>query len=105
MSANADQFPDDLLDETLKEETRFGNTINVGLRKFNQISKEKNMIDGRDAFLLFQSFGFPIEITKELASEKGIPVDEKGFDEEFTKHQSVSRLAAEKEVKVKSGQS
>jgi alanyl-tRNA synthetase len=87
-----------IMNETSKEEKRFGNTLNVGLRKFNQISKEKMQIDAKDAFLLFQSFGFPIEITKELGDEKGIPVDAKGFDEEFEKHQEVSRHALEKKA-------
>lgn len=77
--------------ETRKEERRFRHTLDLGLKKFNQISKEKEKIDAKDAFLLFQSFGFPIEMTKELADEKGIRIDEKGFEEEFRRHQNVSR--------------
>jgi alanyl-tRNA synthetase len=90
-----------ILDETTKEETRFRNTIDRGLRKFEQITKGKKNIDGKDAFLLFQSFGFPVEVTKELADEKGIPVDEKGFEEEFAKHQQVSRIGGEKKFKAR----
>jgi alanyl-tRNA synthetase len=85
-----------ILKETASEEARFRTTINRGLGKFNRLSTEKGRIDGKDAFLLFQSFGFPIEITKELAGEKGIEVDVKGFDEEFARHQQLSRQAAEK---------
>jgi alanyl-tRNA synthetase len=83
-------------EETSKEERRFGNTLDTGLRKFSQIISEKRRIEGKDAFLLFQSFGFPIEMTKELADEKGIAVDERGFEDEFVKHQKVSRYQAEK---------
>jgi alanyl-tRNA synthetase len=80
-----------IVNETNREEKKFGNTINIGLKKFNQISAEKKQIDGKDAFLLFQSFGFPIEMTRELGEEKGIPVDVQGFDQEFARHQQVSR--------------
>jgi alanyl-tRNA synthetase len=88
-----------ILEELKKEEIKFGNTIAKGLRKFTEIAKEKNNIDATDAFLLFQSFGFPIEMTKELGNEKGISVDEKGFAEEFKKHQELSRDGAEKKFK------
>jgi alanyl-tRNA synthetase len=69
------------------------------LKKFEEIAKQTRRIDGKDAFLLFQSFGFPIEITKELANESGISLDEKGFEEEFKKHQDISRIGAEKKFK------
>lgn len=88
-----------ILNETKKEETKFRNTINRGLKKFEEIAKHAKKIDGKDAFLLFQSFGFPIEISKELAEEKGIEIDEKGFEEEFKKHQQISRIGAEKKFK------
>jgi alanyl-tRNA synthetase len=67
-----------------------------GLRRFNRIARKKNKIDSKDAFLLYQSFGFPIEITKELGLENGISVDVDGFHEEFQKHQKVSRTSADK---------
>jgi alanyl-tRNA synthetase len=89
-----------ILNETIKEEERFRTTLDRGLRKFGRLSDEKGKIDGKDAFLLFQSFGFPIEITKELADEKGISVDTKAFEVEFAKHQHVSRLGAEKMFKA-----
>ena len=89
-----------ILEETGAEETRFLKShLNRGLRKFSRLSEEKGKINGKDAFLLFQSFGFPIEITKELAEEKGIIVDVQGFYEKFMKHQNVSRLGAEKMFK------
>jgi len=88
-----------IFEETKKEETKFRNTINRGLKKFGEIAMNAEKIDGKDAFLLFQSFGFPIEISKELANEKGIEIDEKGFEQEFKKHQEVSRVGAEKKFK------
>jgi len=85
-----------ILNEMEKEEMRFRNTLAKGLRKFNEIAKNLKIIDGKNAFLLFQSYGFPIEMTKELGKENGIDVDEKGFEEEFKKHQKISRVGAEK---------
>jgi alanyl-tRNA synthetase len=92
-----------ILDELKKEELKFRNTLAKGLRKFNEIYnsaitqlQEGAKIDGKNAFLLFQSYGFPIEMTKELAEERGISVDVKGFEEEFKKHQKISKAGAEK---------
>ncbi|MFH1473639.1 MAG: alanine--tRNA ligase [Candidatus Aenigmatarchaeota archaeon] len=87
---------DFILDELRKEELKFRKTLAKGLRKFNEISKDKKRIDGKNAFLLFQSYGFPIEMTVELAKENKIEVDVKGFEEEFEKHQKLSRAGAEK---------
>jgi len=88
-----------ILTELKKEELKFRNTLERGLKKFEEIIKHVKKIDGKNAFLLFQSFGFPIEMTKELGKEKGIEVDEKDFEEEFEKHQQISRVGAEKKFK------
>jgi len=88
-----------ILNELKKEELKFHNTLLKGLKKFEEIVKHKKKIDGKSAFLLFQSFGFPIEMTKELAEEVGATVDEKGFKEELKKHQEISRVGAEKKFK------
>ncbi len=87
-----------ILDELKKEEGKFQKTLEKGLNKFNRMTVNKK-ISGKEAFLLFQSFGFPIEMTKELAEEKKIKVDEKGFQEEYKKHQEISRKGAEKKFK------
>ena len=79
-----------------KEYKRFNNTLAKGLNRFNRIATKNKRIDGKDAFLLYQSFGFPIEITRELGQENGIFVDVAGFYEEFEKHQKVSRASADK---------
>jgi alanyl-tRNA synthetase len=87
-----------IFEELKKEENKFRNTLSRGLKKFEKFAKNKK-ISGKDAFLLFQSFGFPFEITKELAKEKGIEVDEEGFWKEYEKHKEISRKGAEKKFK------
>jgi alanyl-tRNA synthetase len=87
---------DFIVTELKKEYKKFDNTLARGLNRFNRIARNKKKIDGKDAFLLYQSFGFPIEITKELGKENGIFVDVDGFYEEFEKHQKVSRAGADK---------
>jgi alanyl-tRNA synthetase len=89
---------DFILNELKKEEQKFRTTLEKGLRKFDK-AIINNQISGKEAFLLFQSFGFPIEMTEELAKEKGIKVDKKGFEKEFEKHQTLSRKGAEKRFK------
>jgi len=87
---------DFIVDELQKEYRKFSNTLARGLNRFNRIARNKEEIDGKDAFLLYQSFGFPIEITRELGKENGISVDVDGFYEEFEKHQKVSKAGADK---------
>jgi len=79
--------------ELKKEEEKFERTLEKGLKIFEKFSS-KNKISGKDAFLLYQSYGFPIEITKELSKEREISVDEKGFEEELKKHQKLSQTAS-----------
>ncbi|MCL6500708.1 MAG: alanine--tRNA ligase [Candidatus Pacearchaeota archaeon] len=88
-----------ILEELKKEEEKFRKTLEKGLNQFKKFAQNKK-IEGKDAFLLFQSYGFPIEITKELCDEQGIPLDETGFYEEFQKHQEISRVGAEKKFKA-----
>jgi len=84
-----------IFDELSKEETKFKKTLEKGLRKFQQIANNQR-IDGKHSFLLFQSFGFPIELTKELAAEIGVVVDETEFRNEYEQHQKVSSASAQK---------
>jgi alanyl-tRNA synthetase len=79
------------------EETKFVGTIMFGLREFEKLAK--NNISGRDAFVLFSSYGFPIEMTLELATERGVGVDLEGFKSEMKKHQELSRAGAEQKFK------
>ena len=87
-----------ILDELKKEQTKFKLTLEKGLREFEKIAKGKH-VSGKQAFLLFQSYGFPLEITEELAKENGIKVDTKEFSKEFEMHQKLSRVGAEKKFK------
>ncbi|MFH1711504.1 MAG: alanine--tRNA ligase [Nanoarchaeota archaeon] len=86
---------DKILKELEKEEENFLKTIEQGIKTFEKIVKDKKQICGKDAFLLYQSYGFPLEMTLELAKEKGIGVNEKECLEEQEKHQELSRTAAE----------
>lgn len=79
-----------------REETKFNKTIAKGLREFEKICSKtnKNIISGVDTFNLYQTYGFPIEMTQELAKEKMVKVDEKGYKEELERHQQLSRTAS-----------
>lgn len=83
-----------ILEELENEEKRFRQTLASGLSFFNKVTKDKKVLSGKDSFLLFQSYGFPLEMTREMAKEKGIKIEEKGFIEEMEKHQELSRTAS-----------
>ena len=85
--------------EIKKEEEKFRLTLVHGMKEFERISEGKSELSGAETFSLFSSYGFPIEITKELASERGIVVDEKGFEEEFKKHKEISAVGSEQKFK------
>lgn len=80
-------------EEIKKEIVKFQKTLEKGLNEFNKMIKDSK-ISGKESFLLFQSYGFPIEMTKELAEEKKITFDEKGFQKELEIHQELSRTAS-----------
>jgi len=90
---------DYIIGELKKEEQKFERTLAKGLKIFEKLARTSKKINGKDAFLLFQSYGFPIEMTQELANEKKIKVDINGFDDEYKKHQELSRIGAEKKFK------
>jgi len=82
------------------EEERFSETLQKGEKEFekllpNLMKNPQKIIPGRVAFRLYDTYGFPIEITEELAREHGMGVDRKGFDEAFEKHQELSKAGAE----------
>ena len=81
--------------EVLKnEKTKFNRTLEKGLKEFARATKDNHDIDAATAFHLYDTFGFPIELTVELASELGGSVDIDGFHELFKKHQELSRTAS-----------
>lgn len=82
-----------------QEEEKFEKTLDEGLKVFEKFLKEgvfNSSDSGLAAFNLYQSYGFPLELTEELAKERGLTVDRKGFEEAFKKHQEVSRVGVEK---------
>jgi len=80
--------------ELAKEEKNFLKTLEQGLRVFERLAQNAAEINGKDAFLLYQSYGFPIEMTRELCEERNLKIDEAGFNEEEKKHQELSRTAS-----------
>lgn len=81
--------------EVLKnEKEKFNRTLEKGLKEFNKVISKGNNIDGITAFHLYDTYGFPIELTIELANENNVTVDEKGFNEKFKEHQNLSRTAS-----------
>ncbi|MHA1484725.1 MAG: alanine--tRNA ligase [Candidatus Thorarchaeota archaeon] len=81
------------------EEAKFRNTLGKALRKFDRILNDTGTMTGNDAFLLFTSFGLPLEMTRDLAEEKGIKIDMKEFRKEFEHHRGISRTATEGKFK------
>ena len=90
-----------ILAEIAKEEERFQKTITQGLKEFEKTVErlEGDTIDGKSAFRLYDTFGFPIEFTLELAAERGLKVDKEGFDKAFEHHQELSHAGAEQRFK------
>ena len=91
-----------VLEQYKLEESRFARTLRQGEKEFAKVVSrlgEKTVIDGLDAFHLYDTYGYPIEMTIELANEKGLTVDEKGFAEHFAAHQKLSQAGAEQRFK------
>ncbi|MFA4871588.1 MAG: alanine--tRNA ligase [Patescibacteria group bacterium] len=89
---------DFIIEQLVGEEEKFGKTMEKGLKEFEKLNKDKK-VSGHEAFKLFSTYGFPLEITKDLVKENGGEVDEEGFWEEFKKHQDISRKGAEQKFK------
>ena len=83
-----------------QEIIKFARSLNRGMKKFEEIEKiSPNKISGNDALLLLQSFGFPVELTAELASEVGKGVDLEDFQRQFAEHQAKSRAGSSNKFK------
>lgn len=82
-----------ILEELTREEEKFRATLSKGLKELERRT-DTGALSGKDAFDLFATYGFPLEMTQELAKEKNITIDEKAFREEFKKHQDLSRTAS-----------
>jgi alanyl-tRNA synthetase len=87
-----------IFEELDKEEAKFSKTLQQGLKEFEKVASTLNsgdVIDGVTAFHLYDTYGFPVEITSEMAREKGLGVDVKGYETAFTEHQAKSRAGSE----------
>lgn len=91
----------EIRDALSHEEQQFGKTLQEGLKRFSNVttSLEGKEIDGTTAFHLYDTYGFPFEVTKEMAAEQGLSVDEAGFKSAFEAHQALSRAGAEQKFK------
>ncbi|MFA5210931.1 MAG: alanine--tRNA ligase [Patescibacteria group bacterium] len=98
------------LNELEKEEEKFNKTLEQGIKEFDKIlnglkiafektGNKINEISGKQAFKLYDTFGFPLEMTEELAKEHNLTVDNLGFKDAFEKHQELSREGAEQKFK------
>lgn len=86
-----------IIEELEQEEVRFRQTLEKGLKKIKEIiaeSRSAEKISGEKAFYLFSTYGFPLELTKEIAHEHNVAVDEEEYHEEFKKHQELSRTVS-----------
>ncbi len=106
----ADQYPElarnskTILEEIDQEEERFLQTLSKGEHEFekllpNLLKNPDKVIPGRVAFRLYDTYGFPLEITEELAFEHGLTVDREAFGNAFVKHQELSKQGADKTFK------
>ncbi len=82
-----------ILDELNKEEIKFSKTVGRGLRMFNNLIQNKKNLSGKDSFLLYQSYGFPLEMIEEESKNRKIKFKKSDFEEELKKHQKLSRTA------------
>ena len=83
-----------VLEGLSNEKIKFNRTLEKGLREFEKVTKDNKDIDGVTAFHLFDTYGFPIELTVELAEDKGLKVDVEGYKMKFKEHQELSRTAS-----------
>ncbi len=90
-----------VLEQLKLEEARFAKTLHQGNKEFDKVASrvENGVIDGLSAFHLYDTFGFPIEMTCELAKERGLSVDTESFQEHFKKHQELSHQGADQKFK------
>ncbi len=87
--------------ELNKEEEKFSKTLSDGLKEFNKVVThiQGTTFPGKTAFRLYDTFGFPLEITEELAKEQGFTVDVEGYNNAFSEHQKKSSVGSEQKFK------
>ena len=96
---------DRIKSELEREEKQFALTLEKGTREFEKLIARvpehvvKKVISGKNAFYLYETYGFPIELTSEMAAEHGFSVDLPGFEQAYARHQELSRQGAEQKFK------
>ncbi len=92
-----------IISELEAENAKFAKTIEQGLKEFDKIVAHlpagMTVFPGKTAFRLYDTYGFPIEMTQELAKEKGYALDKEGYDKAFSDHQALSKAGAEQKFK------
>lgn len=83
----------EIIAELVKEEEKFGKTVANGMKELEKIL-EKGTMTSEQAFVLYSTYGFPLELTEEIVRERGGSVDHEAFKAEFEKHQELSRTAS-----------
>lgn len=103
---NLGKEKDKIVSAIAHEEEQFRKTLEKGLKEFEKITTQKSQVRGKasnlsgeDAFVLFTTYGFPYELTEEMAKDKNLTVNRKEFEEKMKEHQDLSRAGAEQKFK------
>ena len=104
MYPELDSHRQEIKDVIITEKDKFMKTLNHGEREFNKVinrlkNQGINIIDGKTIFNLYETYGFPPEVTKDLAQENGFKADLSKFDELFKEHQEKSRMGSDQKFK------
>ena len=104
MYPELDSHRQEIKDVIITEKDKFMKTLNHGEREFNKVinrlkNQGINVIDGKTIFNLYETYGFPPEVTKDLAQENGFKADLSKFDELFKEHQDKSRMGSDQKFK------
>jgi len=95
------QFREELSRQILEEEKRFNETLNKGLNELTEVisqakSRGEKLIKGESVFKLYDSFGFPMEMTEEIVKEEGLEIDKAGFELAMDEHKKIARRSWKK---------
>jgi alanyl-tRNA synthetase len=110
MEHEGDDYPElrrnreKVTEELEREEKLFGETLQAGMKQFekmlpNLLKNPQRTVAGRMAFKLYDTYGFPVELTADLAAEHGMTVDMDGYEKAFEKHRELSRQGADRKFK------
>lgn len=96
-----DAARDKIKSEIDAEEERFTKTLENGIKEFEKLCRflQDKVIPGKSAFRLYDTYGFPLEMTVEMARERGFTVDVEGFEKKFEEHKNLSHAGAEQRFK------